>query len=75
MVKIRDGTSRGYTECKIGGVIDVAYPSSDTRRGRVQDNGDTCGTIDTGSLHGLVEGKYRIRKLTPKECFRLQGFP
>lgn len=24
--------------------------------------------------HGLVEGKYRIRKLTPRECFRLQGW-
>lgn len=56
-------------------MIDMAYPESEERRGRVQENGDVCGALDTGSLHGLVEGKYRIRKLTPRECFRLQSFP
>lgn len=40
----------------------------------MQEEGKVCGTLDTGSQHGRVEGKYRIRKLTPKECFRLQGW-
>lgn len=54
--------------------MDVAFPNSKKRRGRVQDEGKTVGTLDTGSNHCKVEGKYRIRKLTPKECFRLQGW-
>ena len=40
----------------------------------MQDNGQTCGTLDTCSNHAKVESKYRIRKLTPRECFRLQGW-
>lgn len=36
--------------------------------------GETVGTLDTGANHCKVEGRYRIRKLTPRECFRLQGW-
>lgn len=52
----------------------MAIPNSKTRRGRVQENGNVCGTLDTGSNHCYVETVERIRKLTPKECFRLQGW-
>lgn len=31
-------------------------------------------TLTSQDRHGVVLGR-RIRKLTPKECFRLQGFP
>lgn len=31
--------------------------------------------IDTGCEVGQLVEDMRIRKLTPKECFRLQGFP
>ena len=73
-IKVKDGTSKGYSECPIGGVVDLAIPNSKTRRGRVQDMGETVGTLDTGANHCKVEGRYRIRKLTPRECFRLQGW-
>lgn len=73
-IKVKQATKKGYIECPIGGVVDMAFPNQNTRRGRVQDNGQTVGALDTGSQHGLVEGKYRIRRLTPKECFRLQGW-
>lgn len=73
-IKIKDGTAKGYAEVDTGGVIDMAFPDSKTRRGRVQEDGNVCGTLDTGSQHGKVESKYRIRRLTPKECFRLQGW-
>lgn len=58
----------------------MSYPNSKTRRGRVQDNGETCPTI-TAESNGLCKiesaetaTEYRIRKLTPKECWRLMGF-
>ncbi len=34
----------------------------------------TC-TLLTGESQGVVEPNFRIRKLTPRECWRLQGFP
>lgn len=52
----------------------MSYPNSKLRRGRVQDGGNVSPTLTTS--HGIyrLEGPIRIRKLTPKECFRLMGF-
>lgn len=139
-VAIKQATKHGYIECELGGVADLSYPDSKTRRGCVQDNGNICPTITAtetgvcrieGSLEsgcnklthaewkqkmykkfvedadgevssvylnqsqtfgyrppvkgcsktlkanchdtGIVNG-IRIRKLTPKETFRLMGF-
>ena len=44
-VKIRQATKDGSIECEIGGVFDASYPNSKTRRGRVQDKGNTCPTL------------------------------
>ena len=35
-VKVKQNTKSGYAICELGGVVDLAYPSSKTRRGRVQ---------------------------------------
>jgi hypothetical protein len=35
-LKISQATQKGYIEIEEGGVFDAAYPSSKTRRGRVQ---------------------------------------
>lgn len=74
-VAIRQATKQGYIECEVGGVADLSYPDSKTRRGRVQDNGNVSPTI-TATETGIcrIESPIRIRKLTPKECFRLMGF-
>lgn len=74
-VKIPQATKKGYIECELGGVADLSYPESKTRRGRVQENGQICPTI-TATETGVcrIESPIRIRKLTPKECFRLMGF-
>ena len=109
-VLIPKATKQGYIECEIGGVADLSYPNSKTRRGRVQDGGHISPTItatETGickiekadgcytqtspsftraplkdlsrtlkaNIHdaGVYDG-IRIRKLTPRECFRLMGF-
>lgn len=74
-VAIRQATKQGYIECEVGGVADLSYPDSKTRRGRVQDNGNVSPTI-TATETGIcrIESPIRIRKLTPRECFRLMGF-
>ena len=134
-IAIRQATKKGYIECEIGGVADLSYQDSKTRRGRVQDGGNICPTLtatETGVCRiEYIEGKpkerffrqaldtfdesdaeygdtidafnkrvnksgcsptlttrpegfktailpvtnnLRVRKLTPKECFRLMGF-
>lgn len=74
-IAIRQATKKGYIECELGGVADLSYPEPKTRRGRVQENGQICPTI-TATETGVcrIESPIRIRKLTPKECFRLMGF-
>lgn len=61
-VRIREATKKGYAECKIGGVADLLYPTSTTRRGRVQDMGDTCPTIVSGEngLHRIEFNPYYL---------------
>ena len=97
-IRIKANTKRGYQECCEGGVFDANYPSSKSRRGRVQEGGNVTPAL-TANYGNLVlidkimektkiqktprpEGKgwcwndkdgkwFRIRKLTPRECFRL----
>lgn len=73
-VSIKNATKQGYQMAEVGDGIDLAYPESETRRGRVQpQRSNTLTTSD--NLGVLVNGEpIRIRKLTPKECWRLQGF-
>ena len=74
LVKITQATKQGYIECEVPGVADLSFPTSTTRRGRVQDKGQTCPTI-TATETGVhyIESLYRIRKLTPSECWLLMG--
>lgn len=74
-VAIKQATKQGYIECEVGGVADLSYPDSKTRRGRVQNNGNISPTI-TATETGIckIESLIRIRKLTPRETFRLMGF-
>ena len=76
-IKIPQATKQGYIEIEEGGVFDAAYPPSTTRRGRVQEGGSVAPTLCTSNelslYEGVKNGEYRIRKLTPRECFRLMG--
>lgn len=72
-IPIRNATKQGYEMAHPGDGICLAYPDSSTRRGRV---GKACSqTLDTGCRMGTLLKGGRIRRLTPRECFRLQGFP
>ena len=71
-LKIREATKKGYKEACPGDCVDFSFPSSKLRRGRV--GKDIAHTLMTSCSQGVVTGFGRIRKLTPLECFRLQGF-
>lgn len=73
LLKIREATKKGYAEASIGDSVDVSYPDSTVARGRV--GKQQANTILTGGNQGVVTENFRIRKLTPRECWRLQGFP
>ncbi len=70
-VAIKTGNKQGYDLATDGDGVDFQYPNSNTRRGRVGHG--VAKTIATNGQMGVVES-YRIRKLTPKECWRLMGF-
>lgn len=144
-IAIPQATKQGFIECEMGGLADLSYPKSRTRRGRVQEGGRVSPTI-TAESNGISyiepfiagsrgrnpgnpsdrtkgahteqrlepkhdgtsntitsvqkdnylvepqefaivdnegnvtdeilkrEPQFRIRKLTPKECWRLMGF-
>ena len=76
-MKVKNHTKTGYSEVYRGWCVSIAFPDSETRRGRVIKNGNITPTLDTGCQIGTLEDdvrEIRIRKLTPKECFRLQGW-
>lgn len=114
-ILIKNATKQGFLEATDGDGIDLAYPNSNTRRGRVQkersptlQTADSVGTVEiinplkgkstngwhfeqqvydaegltravkagggSGNIPKVIEPPFRIRKLTPLECWRLMGF-
>lgn len=62
-----------YQEVKLGDSVNLAFPNSTSRRGRL--GKQSVHTLLTGDQQAVVTDQYQIRKLTPRECWRLQGFP
>ena len=62
------------------GAENAVYPIQNATRGASQNglgvgaDGAPCYTLDVGSQHGINRGSH-VRRLTPVECERLQGFP
>lgn len=78
-VMIKQATKAGFIKWQVGGVADLSFPTSKTRRGRVQAGGTVSPTIMSSNqeLYKLERKEmesYRIRRLTPLECWRLMGF-
>lgn len=90
-IEVKEATKQGYTECRVGiDSVNFSMPNSKTRRGRVgQEIANTLDTSYNQGIFVQVSEelvayavwyeKYQcyiaVRKLTPKECFRLQGWP
>jgi DNA (cytosine-5)-methyltransferase 1 len=71
-LKIKEATKKGYAEACPGDSVNLTFPDSETRRGRVGKG--TAQTLTASCNQGTVTNFGRIRKLTPLECFKLQGF-
>ena len=71
-VKVMEATKKGYAIATEGDSINLSVPSSKTRRGRV--GRGIAQTLDTGMQQHTLQNS-KIRRLTPTECERLQGFP
>jgi len=71
-VMIKEATKQGYAVAEEGDSINLSVPNSKTRRGRVGKG--VAQTVDTGMQQHTLQNS-RIRRLTPTECERLQGFP
>ncbi|MGH1010134.1 MULTISPECIES: DNA cytosine methyltransferase [Bacillus cereus group] len=70
--KIINNTVQGYDYAGENDVINFAFPGSNTRRGRV--GRGYFQTIDTQCSQAVLD-KGRWRQITPREAFRIQGFP
>ena len=76
-IRIAEATKKGFAEATIGDSINIAYPNSNTRRGRVCEG--KANTLSTSPQQAVITEdsnmeNIRIRKLTPRECWRLMGF-
>lgn len=81
-VLVKDNTKKGYAVATEGDSINLEQPNSKTRRGRV--GKQVAQTLTTSCNQGVIdfynrrvkndEDGIRVRKLTPKECWRLMGF-
>lgn len=69
---IKEATRRGYSEAEPGDSVDTSYASQNQKRTRVGHG--ISYTLTTHADKAVVDTDMRIRRLTPKECLRLQGF-
>lgn len=71
-VKVNVANKKGYEEAKPGDYVNITYPGSKTKRGRVG-NG-VAHTLTCGDGNAVITENVRIRKFTPRECLRLMGW-
>lgn len=76
---IKANTKKGYEIASVGDSINLAFPKSENRRGRV--GYGVAQTLQTTNEQVVLADNcpkcscdgIRIRKLTPRECWRLMG--
>ncbi len=69
---VREATKIGYKVAEVGDSINLSQKNSKTRRGRV--GKEEAKTLTTACEQAVVLENYKIKKLSPLECWRLQGF-
>lgn len=72
-IKIKSATSNGYEIATEGDSINFKNINSETRRGRVGKG--VAQTIESNNMSLGTMKQGQIRRLTPRECFRLMDFP
>ena len=71
-LKVKVANKKGYEEARPGDYVNITYPGSKTKRGRVG-NG-VAHTLTCGDGNAVITENVRIRKLTPRESvFALWG--
>jgi DNA (cytosine-5)-methyltransferase 1 len=78
---IKEPTQKSYAESydgviQVGNVIQTDSFGGNPERGRVYDDNGVSPTLNTmqgGGREPKILKNYRIRKLTPRECWRLMG--
>lgn len=90
-IEVKEATKQGFAVARGGrDAVNFAFPNSETRRGRVsKDMANTLDTQCNQGIFVKISPELTvyavwypkkqcyvaIRRLTPKECFRLQGVP
>ena len=69
---IKEATAKGYKEAAPGDSFDTSFAGQNMKRGRVGKG--IANTLTTNADKAVVESDLRVRRLTPRECLRLQGF-
>ena len=70
-ILVKETTKQGYAIAEEGDSINIQFPNSKTRRGRV--GKQVAQTLETSCNQAVIQ-RYRIRKLVPLETWRLMGF-
>ena len=73
MLKLRETTKKGYKEAYPNDGVLVNRGKRKVAKGIVREQESGC--LQTPGVWGTVTSDYKIRKLTPMECERLQAFP
>ena len=71
-LQVKVANKKGYEEATPGDYVNITYPGSKTKRGRVGKG--VAHTLTCGDGNAVITENVRIRKLTPRECLRLMGW-
>lgn len=69
---VREATQLGYKIANVGDSVNLNQKNSKTRRGRI--GRQEAKTLDTSCNQAVVLDGYKLKKLSPLDCWRLQGF-
>lgn len=72
-LRVKTNTKKGYDTVTENDCLDLSFPTSTTRRGRVTKGKSTCLMESSNNLYSYKDGL--VRTVNKVEMCRLQGFP